>query len=75
MIHREQPVPVIYDFTVYRNTRKQKGKKFSMVSPELFQYPVFENKKQEQKFLKRHGEEDIPVEKFWKSFSKYLSMR
>ena len=36
MIHTEQPAPVIYDFTVYRNIRKQKGKKFSIVSPELF---------------------------------------
>jgi len=35
LIHTEQPAPVIYDFTVYRNIRKQKGKKFSIMSSEL----------------------------------------
>ena len=37
MTHTQQPAPVIYDFTVYRNIRKQKGKKFNIVSPELLQ--------------------------------------
>ena len=36
LTHTQQPASVIYEFLIYRNIRKQKGKKFSIVSPELF---------------------------------------
>ena len=35
MTHTEQPAPFIYDFTVYRNIRKKRDQKFSIVFQEI----------------------------------------